>query len=398
VYLKSVDLHNFRNVLTGQFICQNGINIIYGPNASGKTNLLEAFHLLSNLRSFRARTFREMLHWDHVEGCVRGIVESAPINGELFTKTFTIALQSDTRTAYVNAKQYPSSRDYLRILPSVTFIPDDLSLVKGAPADRRVFLDRGTFHYYTPYWNILTEYHHALRQKNTLLRQLQTSVKKTTWEQELNIWDTQLQTVGSKIIAQRLLFLNALQPTLDNIYTQWLQSTERIDLVYECNLGLTGLIPELTAQFSSDFSRLLDIITTAYSQAIIRQRPRELRFGATQIGPHRDDLKLNLTGKLLQAYGSQGQQRTAVLALKLAEAELYFQRHQEYPLVILDDVTSELDHQRNQKLFEFLQQGMQVFISTTEMFNFKVGKTCHYIQLPLTSNKFLSQSQGISSK
>ena len=175
MYLKSVELNNFRNFPSGQFEFCSGLNIFFGPNASGKTNLLEAIYTLSNLRSFRTRTFRELTHWNEREAYVRGVVQPGSREGQtpFNTKILAVGIKSNARISLINSKQCKSSKDYLRILPSAAFVPDDLSLVKGVPAFRRYFLDRGTFHFYAPYWALLTDYNRILRQKNALLRKLQ---------------------------------------------------------------------------------------------------------------------------------------------------------------------------------------------------------------------------------
>ena len=202
--------------------------MLFGVNASGKTNLLEAIHLLSNLRSFRSRSFRELISWDEKAAYVRGVVQTGHHDkGEGgSSKHLAVEIQPHGRTPLLNSKTCKSSKDFLQILPSATFVPDDLSLVKGAPAFRRYSLDKGTFHFYPPYWALLTDYNRVLRQKNVLLRRLQQGREKQRAEEACEVWNLQLQSLGSKIIVQRLLFVNNLKRLLGQVYAQWLGNEE----------------------------------------------------------------------------------------------------------------------------------------------------------------------------
>ncbi len=346
--------------------------MLFGGNASGKTNLLEAIHLLSNLRSFRSRSFRELITWNEKDAFVRGVVQTGhdEKGSSGGSKTLAVDIQPHGRTPLINSKNCKSSKDFLQILPSATFVPDDLSLVKGAPAFRRFFLDKSTFHFYPPYWALLTDYNRVLRQKNVLLRQLQQGLKKQRAEEACEVWNLQLQSLGSKIVTQRLLFVKNLQRLLAAVYARWLGNEETLDIHYKHSIAIeVKELQSLLEQTSETHSHELHAyISEGYEKAIQRALERELRLGTCVIGPHRDDLELRLTGRPLRAYGSQGQQRTAVLALIFAEIQLYYEQYTEYPLLLLDDVSSELDMQRNTKLFEYLQQGMQVFITATNKF------------------------------
>ncbi len=381
MYLQSVELHNFRNFSERQFDFCPGINVFFGLNASGKTNLLESIHVLSNLRSFRTRSFRELVQWEQKEAYARGSVHAGNTNRQvdLGIKTLAVGIKSNTRTSLLNSKPCKSSKDYLQVLPSATFVPDDLSLVKGAPAHRRYFLDKGTFHFYPPYWSLLTDYNRVLRQKNILLRKEQHQKKRH--DETCDIWNLQLQTFGSKILVQRVFFLRQLQRLLVDVYAKWLGTSETVQLAYKTSIGLAE--DALRQVGESKLHDAHQYVSDEYGEAIERAREREYRLGATIVGPHRDDIELTVAGRPLRAYGSQGQQRTAVLALKLAEIHLFYEQYHEFPILLLDDVTSELDIQRNMKLFEYLQQGMQVFMTATNRPDFPTHQqlSCTYIEL-----------------
>lgn len=379
MYLTSIELNNFRNFSSGEFEFCSGLNIFSGPNASGKTNLLEAIHILSNLRSFRTHVFRELIRWDETQSYIRGITQAGNMEGKALsrTKALVVGIKANARTSSINSKQCKSSREYLRVLPSMSFVPDDLSLIKGTPAFRRHFLDKGTFHFHPPYWSLLTDYNKILRQKNALLRDLQQKRKRRAQESSsesgkvqtgdpCDIWNTQLQVIGSKIIAYRIQFIRNIRRLLRIVYRTWLGTDETVNIQYKSSIGMTAEAGgNLMHSNDPETGQTYQYILGKYEEALQRNREREYRLGTAVIGPHRDDLEINLSGKLLRSYGSQGQQRTAVLALKLAEVQLYFEQYGEYPLLLLDDVTSELDVYRNSRLFEYFQQGMQIFISST---------------------------------
>jgi DNA replication and repair protein RecF len=295
-------------------------------------------------------------------------------------KTIAVRLEPHARVSFIHSKQCKSSKEYLQILPSTAFIPDDLSLVKGMPASRRFFLDKGTFQYYPPYWSFLTDYNRILRQKNALLRELKGGTAQsplTNGEHDpCDIWNTQLQDIGSKIILHRMKFIEHLRKFLSHIYSGWLGDKEQIDLRYRSSIRVTTEdFPNLLDAKMTTSEEVYDHIFRVYGEAIQKNLERERHLGTTVIGPHRDDLDIKLSGKPLRAFGSQGQQRTAVLALKFAEVYLYHERYTEHSLLLLDDVTSELDFERSSKLLESLQHGMQVFISTTSKPNFSVDSS-----------------------
>ncbi len=400
MYLQSLELNNFRSFPAGRFEFSPEVNIFYGPNASGKTNLLEAIYMLSNLRSFRTHLLRDMIRWEGAQTYVKGAIQTKRAQNSSYSyegvdegkalaeenaerppvKTIAVRLEPHARVSFINSKQCRSSKEYLQLLPCTAFIPDDLSLIKGMPASRRYFLDKGTFQYYSPYWSLLTDYNRIVHQKNALLRELKggsgpSSVTALAAD-PCDIWNQQLQDIGSKIILQRIRFVQHLRKFLSSIYRGWLGEKERIDLRYKASIRLTTEdFPNLLEAEMTTSSEAYNRISTAYGEAIRKNLERERQLGTTVIGPHRDDLDVKFLERSLRSFGSQGQQRTAVLALKFAEVYVYFERYAEYPLLLLDDVASELDIDRSRKLLESLQQGMQVFISTTSTPDFSVDSS-----------------------
>ncbi len=415
MYLRSLELSNFRNFSAGQFEFSPEVNILYGPNASGKTNLLEAIYMLSNLRSFRTHILRDLIHWGQSQAYVKGTVQTGRSKNPLYMedrkkahsnedeertpgKTIAVKIEPNTKISLINSKQCRSSKEYLQILPCTAFIPDDLELIKGMPASRRSFLDRGTFQYYPPYWSLLIDYNKILQQKNALLRELKDKVGRgtggTTWASSAlsgndpcDLWNAQLQNIGSKIILHRMIVVQNLRKFVDDIYDAWLERKETITLRYKSSIRLsTEDFPNLTNFTGTQGDETYDRIFKTYGQAIQKNGERERQLGTTVVGPHRDDLEIELLGRSLRSFGSQGQQRTAVLALKLAEVYVYFERYAEYSILLLDDVTSELDEKRSSKLLEYLQHGMQVFISTTSKPNFSLDSSLSCAHFDLSKN------------
>lgn len=394
MYLETLELRNFRNFGARQFEFSPEVNIIYGPNAIGKTNLLEAIYVLSNLRSFRTHTLRDVLTWEQDQALVKGLIlpgraaqntsQSAETVNEIENerrehpgKQLAVKVDPHARTAFLNNKPCRSSKDYLQVMPCTAFIPDDLDLVKGMPEARRLFLDRATFQYYPAYWSLLTEYNRLLQQKNALLREQKGRSGKAGQryppreggvmpETSEDIWNDRMQQIGSKVIFHRLRLIQRLQKFVQEIYQQWIGSQETITVRYKSSVRFDrDDLPDVHELHSDTSQALYQRIYTAYGHAIEKNREREYRLGTTVVGPHRDDLDIDLWGRSLRSFGSQGQQRTAVLALKFAEVYVYFERYGEYSVLVLDDVMSELDDRRSHTLFDYVQHGMQVFISAT---------------------------------
>lgn len=383
MYIQSLEVHNFRNFETRHVEFSPEVNIVYGPNASGKTNLLEAVYMLSNLRSFRTRRLRDMIQWERDEAYLRGIVRSEHEEGA--GKALAVKLEPSSRSAYLHGKLCRSSKDYLQVLPSTAFIPDDLDLVKGQPAARRFFLDRGTFQYYPPYWAALTDYKKNLQQKNAALRQQKQTRRNNDANGLREIWNEPLQRLGSQIIWHRLRFLQGIRRLLPDIYARWLgDDAEQLEARYSSSIRLDvdAMLAAMLDPQSSQ-AQIVAQIARQYADAANRSADREQRLGVTVVGPHRDDVELLIQGRDLRSFGSQGQQRTAVLALKMAEVLLYFEQHREYAVLVLDDVTSELDDRRTERLFDYVRHGMQVFISTTSQADFPVDRSleCAYFDV-----------------
>jgi len=344
-----------------------GVNLIYGPNAVGKTNLLESIHILSNLKSFRTPGISELIQWDSDSASILGEISSH----EGGSKSLAVLVEPNKRTAWVHGKRaYP--KEYLSLFPTLTFVPDDLGMVKGPPPERRSFMDKGTFQLYPTYWADLSEYNQILKQKNALLKQEPLLGGSTRSDLELlPILNEQMYKVGSKIIQSRLEYLKKLKVALQKVYASWLPGHENIRISYKSTLGKDVLEVDQEG------------IQRLYRAALQKMEEKEQRYQTSLIGPHRDDLDIFLNERPIRQFGSQGQQRSAILALKLAASEVYFEHHGEYPALILDDVTSELDPSRNEGLFTYLRKDFQVFISSTVKLSYLGNLApCSFLELP----------------
>lgn len=340
--LESLELQNFRNA-TGKIFCGEKLNIITGDNGQGKTNWLEAIYLLATTKSFRTAKLHEAIRFDEELAIVRGTVQqSAEIH-----RAMQVALQANSKTLTVNGKREPVTR-YLGQLHAVVFTASELEIVRGQPEARRKFLDGGITAIYPAFVQTLADYNRVVKQKNSLLQSAQEngfSVEKT--RELLEPWNEQLIALSARIYKARVRYVELLQAALE----KRLFEKETVTIRYVSQLEGKGDL--------SDYKALLTERLNLRVQA-------ELASGYSLIGTHRDDLEILFDGRDLRTFGSSGQQRSALLILQLAAIQLYFERNNEYPLFLLDDVDAELDRKRTAKLLEFLEDKTQTFVTTSK--------------------------------
>lgn len=340
--LESVEAENFRN-LQGKLVCGKGLNIITGDNGEGKTNWLEAIHLLAITRSFRTSRLSEAIRYEEDLAWVRGRVHE----GEDVHRVLQVTLQGNTKALSVNNKKDSFAR-YAGLLHAVIFNADELEIVRGQPEARRRFLDQGITGIYPAYVQTLGDYQKVIRQKNSLLQTSSEngySVEKTA--ELLQPWNEQLISLGSRIHKSRVRYVERLNEALE----ERLFGKEVVTIRYVSSLEGKGDL--------SDFAALLTERLGLRVQA-------ELAAGRALIGPHRDELEIFFDGHDLRAYGSSGQQRSAFLVLLLAQLEVYFAQNNEYPLFLLDDIDAELDYKRIGQLLEYLDGKTQTFVTTSK--------------------------------
>lgn len=327
-------LRDFRNFTEAELRPHPRFNVICGENGQGKTNLLEALYWLATLRPLRATRLRELVRWGQRATRVEGEVRRDGLDHQL-----AVEVREGERLALREGKNQKAAQ-YFGALAVVLFTPDDVGLVRAAPADRRRFLDRAIFTGRPAHLADVVAYRRALDGRNALLRD-------NAADALVEVYEHTLATQGARLMAARRAYVERLAPRFAAIVAAIAGEALAIELAYR---------PSLDHEDA-------DALAALWAEDRARDRDR----GFTQRGPHADDLALSLLDRAARNYASQGQQRAIVLALKIAEIQLLEDQHRCTPVLLLDDVSSELDPRRNARLFEFLAafEG-QVFITTTD--------------------------------
>lgn len=319
-------------------------NVLFGDNAQGKTNLLEAIYLAGTLRTFRAAKLEELVAFGAQEARVRARVDK---DGE---RVLEVKVTPGHKTARIDGKA-ARPHDYFGSMNVVLFQPDDLRLPRGAPSGRRRFVDRAIFSERPAYLAEAQAYERVLRSRNALLRGAA-----PIDPQLLEVYDEQLAKAAVPIVERRRDLLSALGPRAQGVFQRLTRTGRVLDVAYRDAVAEREQTP-LSAR----------ALEEAVRTQLVQDRRRDQARGSTSAGPHTDDVTLHLDGKDAQKYASQGQLRAIVLALKIAEIEHLTERLGDAPILLLDDVSSELDATRNAQLFEFLDgRAGQVFITTTD--------------------------------
>ncbi|HEY9741322.1 MAG TPA: DNA replication/repair protein RecF [Coleofasciculaceae cyanobacterium] len=357
MYLKTLHLRQFRNYRDCLVDFDAPKTILVGNNAQGKSNLLEAVELLSTLKSHRSVRDRELVLEEATVGQIQANLERAYGSIDL---ALTLRTQG-RRTVALNRESLRRQLDFLGILNAVQFSSLDLELVRGAPERRRNWLDSILIQLEPIYAYILQQYNQVLRQRNALLktfRKQQTEgrideVSSRDFDSELALWDAQLATAGSRVTRRRARVLERLAPLAQAWHASISGKTEVLDVTYAPNVSIEQDNPEGVQQ--------------AFLDKIQRRRIPEHQQGTSLVGPHRDEVEFTINQTPARSYGSQGQQRTLVLALKLAELKLIEEVVGEPPLLLLDDVLAELDLNRQNQLLDAIQDRFQTLITTTHL-------------------------------
>ena len=340
MYLKKIELKNFRNYEEEAVEFHNKVNIITGKNAQGKTNLLESLYIMSLGKSFRTSKDSEMIGFQK-EFC-RAKSTSFKEDREL---EIEITIGSEGKTTKINGMKTAKNIDLLENVYMVVFSPEDLKIVKDEPEKRRKFIDRELCQLKPIYYRNLGRYKKILQQRNSLLKQQEVK------EDVIAVWDEGLAEYGAKIIQERNRFVEKLNGISREISKGITNGKEALEVSYEANV-------EYKENYEEQKEHLKNLLTKNLKNDIFRR--------STSIGPHKDDLKICLEGVDIRHFGSQGQQRTAALSLKLAEIQLIKEETKVAPILLLDDVLSELDAERQNFLINSLEE-VQLFITTTEL-------------------------------
>jgi DNA replication and repair protein RecF len=343
--LEAIELIDFRNIARALVEPHPRFNVFSGDNGHGKTNLLEAIFLVGTLTTFRATRVEELIRFGAGQAHARARLERAGL-----TRLYEVeAAQAPSRKlAKIDGKAVRATADHFGGFNVVLFAADDLRLPRGAPSERRRFLDRAVWNAEPGMWAEASAYQRILRSRNALLRDAE-GVPGPRTDELLDVYDQQLAAAGAKIVARRRRYLAELAPRAQAAWERITRTGLPIALRYESELTAddAGLAAELLA-------------------ALAAGRRRDLARGFTGCGPHTDDLAIDVGGRPARLYASQGQLRALVLSLKVAEIEHLEATLGDAPILLLDDVSSELDPARNSYLFAFLREiRCQVFITTT---------------------------------
>jgi DNA replication and repair protein RecF len=347
LFIEKIVLTNYRNYKKVEVAFENKVNVILGENAQGKTNLMEAIYVLAIAKSHRTSNDKDLIRWDE---------EYAKIEGSVIRKKGSIPLQlvisTKGKKAKVNHIEQKRLSQYIGTMNIVMFAPEDLNLVKGNPQVRRRFLDMEIGQVSPIYMHDLSTYQKILQQRNHYLKQLQKQKDRNTTM--LEVLTTQLSEVAARVIIKRFEFLNLLQKWAEPIHKGISRGLETLEIQYKASIDVSEKI---------ELPKMIEV----YEQKFDKIKDREIERGMTLAGPHRDDLLFFVNGKDVQTFGSQGQQRTTALSLKLAEIELIHSEIGEYPILLLDDVLSELDDFRQSHLLNTIQGKVQTFVTTTSV-------------------------------
>ena len=335
--LQEVVLNNFRNYALQTVRLGAGTNVFFGNNAQGKTNFLESVRYMSIGKSMRTSREKELIKWN--EDCAR--IKATVKSGNVSKRLDITLPQQKSKMVKINSVPITKMGELMGVVATVLFSPDEIGIIKNAPADRRRFIDISLCQLSKAYFYALNRYNKILLQRNTLLKSGRAD------ENSLAVWDLQLVGEGTRIAKSRAGFVKRLETLAKENHSFLSSDREELTLEYE---GITGESSEEIAK------KMLD--------ALKQDREKDLKQGYTHSGIQTDDLKVSVNGTDIRKFGSQGQQRTASLSLKMAEVDLYYQEKGEYPILLLDDVFSELDKTRQQRLLEKIK-GLQTIITCT---------------------------------
>ena len=351
--IESIELKNFRNYQSLMMEFDSGTNILYGDNAQGKTNVLEAVYVSGTTKSHKGSKDREMIRFHEEEAHIKLMVKKHDVSYRI-----DIHLKKNKpKGIAVNGIPIKKASELFGIVNLVFFSPEDLNLIKNGPSERRRFLDMELCQLDNIYVHNLVNYNKVLVQRNQLLKNLD---MRPEFMDMLDIWDVQLVEYGKKLIERRESFIRELN-----------------GIIFEIHKKLSGGREELQIYYEPDAS------LAEFEIAVKKARERDMKFRTTNVGPHRDDISFFIDDIDIRKFGSQGQQRTSALSLKLAEIEIVKRMIGDMPVLLLDDVLSELDSSRQNQLLGSIEQ-IQTIITCTGVDEFianrfQINRTYHIV-------------------
>ena len=337
--ITSLELQNFRNYDTLRLVFDSGTNIFYGDNAQGKTNILEAIFMTATTKSHKGSKDQDVIQFGHEEAHIRSYLFKEEI-----TRQVDMHLRkAKTKGIAIDSQRIKKAADLMGLLNVVFFSPEDLSIIKDGPAERRRFIDMELCQLDSFYLYNLNHYNKIVNQRNKLLKDLSVN---PGLRDTLSIWDSQLASFGGKIIERREMFISQLSDIIKDIHGRLSGKKEQLKIVYEKNVEIDDLEEKLR-----------------------KNQERDIILKQTTVGPHRDDIVFIVNDINIRKFGSQGQQRTAALSLKLSEIELVKKSIKDTPVLLLDDVLSELDSSRQNYLLNSIGN-IQTIITCTGLDEF----------------------------
>lgn len=336
MYIEKIKLENFRNYKYENIELNKRINIIFGDNAQGKTNILEAIYFTSLGKSFRTNKEKEIVKENESQAKIEiNFIKNnrkEKINAEI----------SDKKKFYINDIPVKKLSELVGKINIVLFSPEDIEILRNEPIKRRKFLNIMISQLRPKYIFLLSEYNKVLEQRNNYLKKIKYENKS---QEYLTIWDEQLEKIGIKIYEYRKEFIEKINNKIKKIHLNTTENKENIEIKYKTNIDKKN-----------------------YMENLLKNKSVDIQKGYTSIGIHRDDFEIYINKKNVAIFGSQGQQRTSIISLKLAEAEVIYDEIEEYPIVLLDDFMSELDKKRINGFIQNIKNN-QVLITTTDKIN-----------------------------
>lgn len=339
--VESIDLKNFRNYEILNMNFDSNVNIIYGDNAQGKTNILESLYLCSTSKSHRGSKDKEIIKLGTNEAHIKVNVKKHEINYRIDMHL----KQGKSKGIAINGIPIRKAVELFGIINIVLFSPEDLNIIKNGPGERRRFIDMELSQLDKIYLSNLVNYNKVVNQRNKLLKDISFNPSKESID-TLDIWDIQLVKFGKEIIKGRVRFINQINEIISDIHNKLTGGKEKLEIKY---------IP--------------NVLEEDFSKRVLESRERDLKYKVTNVGPHKDDLVFYINGQDVRKFGSQGQQRTAALSLKLSEIELVKIIIKDTPILLLDDVLSELDSNRQNFLINSIGD-IQTIITCTGLDEF----------------------------
>ena len=339
MYVKSLELKNFRNYDSLSISFDQGTNILYGDNAQGKTNILEAIYLCGTTKSHRGSKDREIIHFNRDESHIRMFIS----RDDVIHKIDMHLKKNKAKGIAIDGIPIRKASELFGAVNIVFFSPEDLNIIKNGPSERRRFVDSELSQLSRYYLIQLTNYNKVVAQRNKLLKEIRDSESLSS---TLDIWDEQMISYGISLIGERIQFIYQLNEILADIHLKLTGGREKIELIYE---------PNVEAE--------------AFKKQLKKSREKDFQLRASSLGPHRDDVCIKVNGIDIRKYGSQGQQRTAALSMKLSEIYLVKKIIKDTPILLLDDVLSELDSSRQNYLLKSIGD-IQTFITCTGLDGF----------------------------